>query len=119
MPAGISEKFLAINDRVPDGYQLEYRPACWAKAKCISFARPTASTCGAMCFVLQSIQSTPPDDIWEGASINPQSPSDRRSARCTRPVRRTAGGIGSRDKSYTVFARQLKDHLYREASLKL
>ena len=118
VPAGISEKFLAITDRVPEGYRLEYRPGLMAKGK-VHYVRKTDDIdVWRDCFVLQSFQSTPPDDIWQGASLNPQalSTDDRPdgSAHFSDLPSELA-----REKSYSVFARQLKEHLYREASLKL
>jgi hypothetical protein len=118
VPAGISEKFLAISDRVPDGYRLEYRPGLLAKGK-VHFANKASGVdVWRDVFVLQSIQSTPPDDIWQGASINPQAPATDAQPDSSAQFAELPSEL-ARDKSYTIFARQLKDHLYREASLKL
>lgn len=116
VPAGISEKFLAITERVPDGYRLEYRPGLLAKGK-VHFAHKTDGVdVWRDVFVLQSIQSTPPDVIWQGASINPQAPSTEDQPDSSGQFADLPSEL-TRDKSYTIFARQLKDHLYREASL--
>jgi hypothetical protein len=118
VPAGISEKFLAITDRVPDGYRLEYRPGLLAKGKVHFAHKADGIDVWRDVFVLQSIESTPPDDIWQGSSIISQAPG----------IEEQPDGSGQfaelpaelvREKSYTIFGRQLKDHLYREASLKL
>src|SRR5262249_41216992 len=69
-------------------------------------------------FVLQSFQSTPPDDIWQGASINSQSLATDAQPDSGGQFAELPSEL-ARDKSYTIFGRQLKDHLYREASLKL
>jgi hypothetical protein len=118
VPAGINEKFLAITDRVPDGYRLEYRPGLLAKGKVHFVDKADGVDVWRDVFVLQSIQSTPPDDIWEGASINPQAPSTEGQPDSSGQFAELPSEL-ARDKSYTIFARQLKDHLYREASLKL
>jgi hypothetical protein len=68
--------------------------------------------------VLQSFESTPPDDIWQGASINPQEILTDGQPDSSAEFAQLPSEL-ARDKSYTVFGRQLKDHLYREASLKL
>ena len=119
VPAGIREKFLAINDRVPDGYRLEYRPGLLGKGK-VHFVRKADGI-----------------DVWR--DVLPAAIDQRRTARrhlarradrCSRPPRpRTSPTTAassldlpaelSRDKSYAIFARQLKEHLYREESLKL
>lgn len=118
VPAGINEKFLAITDRVPDGYRLEYRPGLLAKGK-VHFAHKTDGVdVWRDVFVLQPIQSTPPDDIWQGASINPQAPATDAQPDSSGQFAELPSEL-ARDKSYTIFARQLKDHLYREAALKL
>ncbi len=118
VPAAIREKFLTVDDRVPAGYRLEYRPGLLGKGRVHFVQKANGIDVWRDYFILQANQSTPPDDIWQGASINSQAlaiddqPDD--------------GGQFAdlpselaRDKSYPIFAQQLKDHLYREASLKL
>jgi hypothetical protein len=118
VPAGIDEKFLAITDRVPDGYKLEYRPGLLAKGK-VHYVRKTDDVdAWRDCFVLQAFHSTPPDDIWQGAAINPQAMSTDDQPDGSAHFADLPSEL-AREKSYAVFARQLKDHLYREASLKL
>ena len=76
------------------------------------------STFGKTCFVLQPIQSTPPDDIWQ---VNDQlrSASDRRSTRQRGQFAESARWSWPAKKATRSSREQLKDHLYREASLKL
>ena len=53
VPAGIREKFLAVSERVPDGYQLEYRPGLIGKVK-VHFVRKADGTdVWQTCFLLQ------------------------------------------------------------------
>ena len=59
-----------------------------------------------------------PDDIWQGATTSEAAAAtedqpDDRGQFADLPAEL------SRDKSYTIFLEQLKDHLYREESLKL
>jgi hypothetical protein len=64
------------------------------------------------------MDNTPPDDVWDGASVyahdvaTEDQPDDRgRFADLPAEL--------AREKSYGVFARHLRDHLYRHQSLKL
>jgi hypothetical protein len=118
VPAGIDEKFLAVADRVPDGYRLEYRPGLLAKGKVHFVHKADGVDVWRDVFVLQSFQSAPPDDIWEGASINPQALATDAQPDNSGHFAELPSEL-ARDKSYTIFGRQLKDHLYREASLRL
>jgi hypothetical protein len=118
VPAGIDEKFLAVNQRVPDGYRLEYRPGLLARGKVHFVRKADDIDVWRDCFVLQTIRETPPDDIWDGASVtqkalNTEKQPDDRGQYADLPAELT------RDKSYAIYARQLKDHLYREEMLKL
>jgi hypothetical protein len=118
VPAGIREKFLAINDRVPDGYRLEYRPGLLGKGK-VHFVRKADGTdVWRTCFLLQSANDAPADDIWQGAAVAEKAAAtedqpDDRGQFLDLPAEL------SRDKSYAIFARQLKEHLYREETLNL
>lgn len=118
VPGGIREKFLAISERVPDDYQLEYRPGLVGKGKIHFVRKADGIDVWQTCFLLQPIKDTPPDDIWQGATLAQQAAKtedqpDERGVFADLPAEL------SRDKSYTIFARQLKEHLYREGSLKL
>jgi hypothetical protein len=118
VPAGINEKFLAISGRVPDGYRLEYRPGLTGKGKMHFVRRPDGIDVWRTCYLLQSIKDAPLDDIWQGASI-----SD--AAATTDDAPDSQGHFAelpaelSRDKSYAIFLKQLKEHLYREGHLTL
>ncbi len=116
VPAGIKEKFLAITDRVPDGYRLEYRPGLLAKGKVHFVHKSDGVDVWQDVFVLQPV--TPSDDIWQGAMINAHAATTDDRPDGSGQFAELPAEL-ARDKSYTIFARQLKDHLYREASLKL
>ena len=91
-------------------------PACWATAKCISSARPTASTSGASASCCNRSLARRPTTFGTAPSSRPQRLDTEDQPDDTRPFRRAAGRT-ARDKSYSVFRRQLKEHLYREAAL--
>ena len=107
-----------INERVPDGYQLEYRPGLLGKGKVHFVRKADGIDVWRDCFVLQSIHDTPPDDVWDGAFVY-------RKTCVTENEPDAAGRFAdlpselARDKSYPIFARQLSEHLYRDESLKL
>jgi hypothetical protein len=118
VPAGIREKFLTISERVPDGYRLEYRPGLAGKGKMHFVRKADGIDVWRRCFLLQPTNETPPDDIWQGASVAQQAAAtedhpDERAQFADLPAEL------SRDKSYTIFTRQLKEHLYREGALQL
>src|SRR5262245_24929975 len=71
--AGIQERFLAIADRVPDGYHLEYRPGLLASGKVHFSHKANEIDLWRDIYVLQSNRSTPAEDIWQGALINSSS----------------------------------------------
>jgi hypothetical protein len=118
VPAAIREKFLAVDDRLPDGYRLEYRPGLLAKGKLHYVNKASGIDIWRDCFVLQSNQATTPDDIWQGSSLKPLAPPTEQQPDDTGQFADLSSEL-ARDKSYAIFARQLKDHLYREASLNL
>jgi hypothetical protein len=116
LPAGIHERFAAINERVPDEFQLEYRPGLLGKGKVHFVRRGEGIDTWRDCIVLQTIYDTPPDDVWDGAFVFRQDlitedqPDDRgRFADLPSEM--------SRDRSYPIFARHLREHLYRTESL--
>jgi hypothetical protein len=118
LPAGIREQFIAINERIPDGYVLEYRPGLLGQGK-VHFVRKGENIdVWRDCIVLQTIRDSPADDVWSGASVGEQElitedrPDDR-------GVFADLPSEMSREKSYPIFTRQLKEHLYREEALKL
>ena len=115
VPAGIREKFLAINDRVPDGYQLEYRPGLLGERQ--SAFRPQGGWHRRLARVLPACNrftTTPPDDVWEGAIDDATSRRRRKMQPDERGQFADLPAELARDKSYSIFARQLKEHLYRE-----
>jgi hypothetical protein len=118
VPAGIKEKFLATTERVPHGYQLEYRPGLMARGKVHFVNKADGVDQWQDCYVLQPIQSTPPDDIWDGSTIATTAPATDDKPDSSAQYANLPGEL-AHEKSYTVFARQLKDHLYREAALNL
>jgi hypothetical protein len=70
------------------------------------------------CCLLQSDQNAPAEDVWKGAATR-----DADLVTDNRPDERgqfaNLPSEMGREKSYSVFARHLKEHLYREESLKL
>jgi hypothetical protein len=118
LPAGVREMFVAVSDRVPDGYTLQYRPALVGKAK-VHFTRAASKIdTWQDLVVLQPIRDTPPDDIWDGASVLPQPPATDAEPDETGQFADLPTEL-AREKSYAIFQKQLGDHLYRTASLKL
>jgi hypothetical protein len=118
VPAGIREKFLAVDGRIPDDFKLEYRPALSGKGKVHFVRKSDGVDVWQTCFLLQANKDTPPDDIWQGAATaekalaTEEQPDDRgRFLELPADL--------SRDKSYPIFLRQLKEHLYREEVLEL
>ena len=72
LPAGIREQFVAINERVPDGYQLEYRPGLLGKGKVHFVRKADGIDVWRDCFVLQ---------------IDPRHAARRRLGRRVRSIR--------------------------------
>jgi hypothetical protein len=118
VPAGIREKFLTVSDRVPDGYRLEYRPGLLGKGKMHFVRKPDSIDVWQTCYLLQAIKDAPRDDIWQGASISEAAATTEDSPDAQAQFADLPAEL-SRDKSYPIFLKQLKDHLYREGSLKL
>jgi hypothetical protein len=112
----IREQFLPVNERVPDGYRLEYRSALAGSGK-VHYVRDTYHVDQwRERFLLQPIHDTPPDDAWDGAFVFPQSllaedQPDERGQFADLP------GELAREKNYSIFERQLAEHLYRTESL--
>jgi hypothetical protein len=118
LPAGIHEEFAAINERVPDGFRLEYRPALIGHGK-VHFVRKRENIdVWRECFLLQTNQDAPAEDVWKDAApreqdLTTEKQPDERGQFADLPSEM------AREKSYSVFARHLKEHLYREESLQL
>ena len=118
LPAAIREQFAAVSGRVPDGYQLQYRPGLFGKGK-LHFVQTSGGIDVWQDRVLvQPVRDTPPDDVWDGAANLSESPAfdakpDESATFAELPTEL------ARDKSYPIFQRQLSDHLYRTASLDL
>lgn len=118
LPAGIRESFLPIVDRVPDGYTLEYRAGLLGSGKVHFTKAAEGIDQWRECHLLQPMHETPPDDIWDGAEVSHErftldGDPDAAAAFAALPSEL------AREKSYGVFRRQLSEHLYREATLKL
>ncbi|MCI0493127.1 MAG: ATP-binding protein [Planctomycetes bacterium] len=118
LPAAIREEFLAVHARVPDGYRLEYRPGLYGTGKAHFRRVADGVDVWRECHVLQTIRETPPDDVWDGAEVDAKA----------LPTSNTPDDLGrfaelpaelSREKSYSIFKRQLAEHLYRTESMKL
>ena len=105
-------------ERVPNGYALEYRPGLLGRGK-VHFVRKSDDIdVWQDCHLLQTIKDTPPDDIWQGATVADKAPSAEDKPEDSAHFGELPGEL-SREKSYAIFTRQLKDHLYREVPLKL
>jgi hypothetical protein len=118
VPAGIEEKFLTIHERVPAGYRVEYRAGLLGRGK-LHFVRRTDDVdVWRDFFAMQVIDGTPADDIWQGAMIADAPFSTDESPDADAQFAELPAEL-AREKSYAVFARHLKDHLYREGSLQL
>lgn len=116
--AGIREKFYTITERIPDGYKLEYRPGLLGKGKVHFVHKADGIDVWQTWFLLQSIKDTPPDDIWHEAQVS-SSAGDSDDAPDEQGHFADLPAELSREKSYSIFLKQLKDHLYREGALKL
>jgi len=118
LPAGIRESFLPVVERLPDGYKLEYRAGLLGSGK-VHFTRASDGIdVWRECHLMQPMRETPPDDVWDQAEE-----FSNRFATETAPD--AAGSFAAlpselaREKSYSIFGRQLEEHLYRESTLKL
>jgi hypothetical protein len=118
LPAGVREEFAAINERVPDGFQLQYRPALLGEGKVHFVRKGEGIDVWRECRLLQANKDASTDDVWKGATsrgeelVTEKQPDDR--GRFEELPAEMA-----REKSYSVFSRHLREHLYREESLKL
>jgi hypothetical protein len=118
LPAAIREQFLPVSERVPDGYQLQYRPGLLGKGKLHYVQSSSGVDVWQDCVLVQAIRETPPDDIWDGATVLPTPPSADAQPDDSGIFADVPAEL-ARDKSYPIFQRQLSDHLYRTAALKL
>ena len=118
LPAGIREAFLPVVERVPDGYSLEYRAGLLGSGK-VHFTRASDGIdVWRECHLLQPMRETPPDDIWDQS----QEFSKRLDTETEPDAAGTFAALPSelaREKSYSIFGRQLEEHLYRESTLEL
>jgi hypothetical protein len=118
LPAGIHEEFAAVNERLPDGFTLEYRPALQGRGKVHFVRKGEGIDVWRECCLVQSNHNAPVEDAWKDAvsrdeKLTTEQQPDDRGHFAELPSEM------AREKSYLVFARHLKDHLYREQSLKL
>jgi hypothetical protein len=118
LPASIRERFAAITSRVPDEYRLEYRPALLAAGK-LHYVQTSEQIDEWRSYqLLAPLAAATIDDAWAGAAACPDGmtwenePDDRGQFQ-------SVSGELTREKSFAVFGRQLKEHLYREKSLEL
>lgn len=118
LPAAIRERFAALTERVPDGYRLEYRPALLGSGKVHFVQAAQKVDAWRDCRLLADLKTGSAEDAWAGAvpcpaDISIEKEPDERGQFAELPAEL------SREKSYAVFGRQLKEHLYRMESLPL
>jgi hypothetical protein len=118
LPAGIHEEFAAINEHLPEGFALEYRPALLGRGKVHFVRKGDGVDVWRECCLLQSNDDAPAEDVWQDAvncdaNFNLETQPDDRGRFADLPSEM------AREKSYSIFARHLKEHLYREQALKL
>jgi hypothetical protein len=118
VPSGVREEFAAIRERVPDGFRLEYRPALVGMGKVHFVRKGDDVDVWRECFLLQASEQAPADDIWDGAELREQ-PLETEKQPDDLGDYAALPSEWAREKSYAIFARHLKEHLYREESLKL
>jgi hypothetical protein len=70
------------------------------------------------CYSLQPIKDAPPDDIWQGAKFGSE-PTAVEDAPDSQARFAELPAELSREKSYAIFLKQLKEHLYRQGVLTL
>jgi hypothetical protein len=118
LPGAISEQFAGIAQRVPDDYQLEYRPALAGLGK-VHFRQASHKVdAWRKCQLLTTLERAAAENVWQGAAPWPaeltiDAEPDDRGRFADLP------GEFSREKSYPIFARQLKEHLYRSEAFEL
>jgi hypothetical protein len=118
LPATIAEKFAAATERLPDGYQLEYRPALLGKGKVHFVRKSDGIDAWRERFLLKTLSETSLGETWDGAAVMDRAPAVENEPRegghfATLPPEL------AREKNYTAFKRDLREHLYREESFKL
>jgi hypothetical protein len=118
VPATIREKFVKITERVPDHYRLEYRPALLGRGKIHFIRKADDVDLWRECFALQPIRNAPPDDIWDGAHVSERAPVTEQYPDDRALFARLPAEL-ARERSYPIFARQLKEHLYRSEAVLL
>jgi hypothetical protein len=118
LPASIRERFVAINERVPDSYTLQYRPCLFGKGKVHFVRKSDGLDEWRECYLVQPVRDTPPDDVWDGADVSQKDLATDEQPDGSAAFAELPSEL-AREKSYAVFARQLKEHLYRTECLKL
>ena len=115
LPAGIRERFVAINERVPDGYQLEYRPGLLGSGK-VHFVRKARRHRRLARVLRAADRSTTrrPTTSGTARSIVQQDLATEDAARRPRPLRRFAVASWPAKRATRSSRGNLKEHLYRE-----
>jgi hypothetical protein len=118
LSANIRERFLPIESLVGEESGVEYRPALAGSGKARFVDKASGIDEWREYHFLQLNLADSPDDIWDDARefaerIACDSQPDDRGQFAALPSEL------ARDKSYGIFRRQLEEHLYRNAALKL
>jgi hypothetical protein len=119
LPAGIPEKFARIKNKVVEtgGDRVEYRPALLGHGKVHFVRKSDGIDEWRERMLLKVVGEMRPTDMWQGAS-----PIEHALAFDAEP--HPSGQFAplpaefAREKSYSAFERSLRDHLYREETLK-
>jgi hypothetical protein len=118
LPATITEKFAAATKRLPGGYQLEYRPALFGKGKVHFVRKSDGIDAWRERFLLKTLSQMSSEESWDGAAVVEQAPAIENEPREGGRFAALPPAV-AREKSYTNYKRELREHFYREESIEL
>ncbi|HEY3392558.1 MAG TPA: ATP-binding protein [Lacipirellulaceae bacterium] len=117
LTAGIPEKFVRTKAAVADGDRIEYRPALVGHGKVHFVSKSEGIDVWRERLLLKEIGDMRPSDMWQGASVIEQGLALEEQPHPHSQFAALPSEF-AREKSYSAFARSLRDHLYREQTLK-